>query len=130
VIERLFVTVLLIAVGTMAYRLLAQRFMRRASTATAARGRALILYFRSDACPPCVAQWRFLEQVQREFGDALAIEKIDIERDHEQATMYGIFTLPTTLVVGPDGAVRFTNFGLTPARKLSAQVAQLAILDD
>jgi thiol-disulfide isomerase/thioredoxin len=61
------------------------------------------LYFRSDYCAPWVTQARFLQELQAEFGGRVAIEKIDVEIESQKARSYGVFTLPTTLIVDRTG---------------------------
>ncbi len=81
-----------------------------------------LLYFRSDSCGPCLAQARYLEQVQTEFAGQVAVEKIDADAQSDRAAAYGIFTLPTTILIDPKGTVRHINYGLTDARKLAKQL--------
>ncbi len=86
------------------------------------RAQPRLLYFRSDSCGPCVAQARYLEHVQAEFEGAVTVEKIDADVDWDRAARYGIFTLPTTILIDANGTVRHINYGLTDARKLTKQV--------
>lgn len=124
-IDRLVLTALLIAGALAVYVILQRRTMQHASMLAPARGRPSILYFRSDYCPPCTAQWRFLEQLQQRYGERIAVEKIDADKDSEKAGEYGVFTLPTTLIVDPQGVVRHANYGLANERKLTSQVEEL-----
>ncbi len=123
--ERLLLTVGLILLGIAAYVVLRQMHLRRASRVAAAAGKPAILYFRSDTCAPCKAQGRFLEQLQAEFGDQILVEKVDADADQATAERYGVFTLPTTLIVDPQGTVRHANYGLADARKLAGQLRSL-----
>jgi thiol-disulfide isomerase/thioredoxin len=120
-------TVLLIALGFGAYAMGQRWHLRRAShqTGPVRSGRPAVLYFRSDHCAPCATQWRFLEQVQAQFGDGLAIEKIDADLESEKTERFGVFTLPTTLLMDARGVVRHANYGLADTRKLGAQVQGL-----
>ncbi len=86
------------------------------------RAQPRLLYFRSDSCGPCVAQARYLERVQAEFEDEVRVEKIDADVDWDRAARYGIFTLPTTILIDAGGTVRHINYGLTDARKLATQL--------
>jgi len=87
-----------------------------------------ILYFRSDHCAPCITQARFLQELQAEFGDRVAVEKVDVELESQRARSYGVFTLPTTLIVDRTGTVRQANYGLTDARTLAGQLQRLESL--
>jgi thiol-disulfide isomerase/thioredoxin len=97
----------------------------RATAALEPTGKTTVLYFRSDACAPCAAQTRFLEMVRGQFGDRIAIEKIDADLDRERAERFGVFTLPTTLIVDAAGKVRHVNYGLTEPVKLAAQLREV-----
>jgi thiol-disulfide isomerase/thioredoxin len=126
--ERLLVAAILIALSFGAYAVGQRLYLRRASrqvVGLASTGRPSILYFRSDHCAPCTTQWRFLEQLQRQFGDKLAIEKIDADLEPDKAQRLGVFTLPTTLLMDAQGAVKYANYGLADLRKLLMQVQGL-----
>ena len=125
--ERVLLTVTFIALGLGLFAVGRWWHLRRASrqTGSVRSGRPAVLYFRSDHCAPCVTQGRFLEQVQAQFGDGLAIEKIDADLEPEKTERFGVFTLPTTLLMDARGVVRYANYGLADARKLSAQVQGL-----
>ncbi len=123
--ERLLLTLFLMAAGVGAFALFRQLHLRRASRAVVAAGKPMLLYFRSDACAPCAAQGRFLQQVQAEFADRIVVEKVDADVEQAKAERYGVFTLPTTLVVDPGGVVRYANYGLADPRKLAGQLRSL-----
>jgi thioredoxin-like negative regulator of GroEL len=127
--DRILITLVVIAAGVAAYLLLQGWQRRRASAAAvttgAAAGRPTILYFRSDHCAPCAAQSRFLDQLSAQMGDAIAVRRIDAEQDAATASRFGVFTVPTTLVVDAAGQVRHANYGLADAGKLTAQLRHL-----
>lgn len=120
--DRIWIALVVIAAGVGMYLWLQARQRARASAAFQPTGKPTVLYFRSDACAPCAAQSRFLEQVRMEFGDRVAFEKIDADVDRERADRFGVFTVPTTLVVDAAGQVRHANYGLAEPAKLSAQL--------
>lgn len=129
-LERLLIAATLIVLGLLAYRLFAQWHRSRASHAALAQDdrsdtTPAILYFRSDHCAPCTTQARFLEQLAAQYGPRVTIQKIDADREPETAGRYGIFTIPTTLVLDETGNVRHANYGLADTRKLTAQVQPL-----
>ncbi len=129
-LERLLIAAALIVLGLAAYRLFAQWHRARASHAAVSQHSTpattpAILYFRSDQCAPCTTQARFLEQLAAQYGPRVAIQKIDADREPETAGRYGIFTIPTTLVLDQAGQVRHANYGLADTRKLTAQVQPL-----
>jgi thiol-disulfide isomerase/thioredoxin len=90
-------------------------------------GLPALLYFRSDDCGPCVTQSRYLQALEGQFGKRLTIHKIDADRDRRTAEKYGVFTLPTTLIVDPGGQVKHINYGLTATSKLARQLEKASM---
>lgn len=126
--ERLLLTLGLMLLGFAAFVVLRQAHLRRASQVAVAVGKPAILYFRSDACVPCSTQGRFLQQLQAEFGDRIVVEKVDADTEQAKAERYGVFTLPTTLIVDPQGTVRHANYGLADTRKLASQLRAVELV--
>jgi len=121
-LERILITFGLALLGIGVFAVFRYDHLRRASKAAVAIGKPAILYFRSDACAPCSTQGRFLQQLQAEFGDRIVVEKVDADVEQAKAERYGVFTLPTTLIVDPKGTVRHANYGLADTRKLASQL--------
>jgi len=42
----------------------------------------------------------------------IVVEKVDADVEQAEAERYGVFTLPTTLIVDPQGTVRHINYGI------------------
>lgn len=124
-IERVLIAALLIAAGYGAYFLFKQTHVRRLQPERERAGRPRLLYFRSDYCAPCLTQARFLEELPDGLIRRVSIEKIDVEEDGETASRYGVFTLPTTLLLDNEGRIRHVNYGLADAGKLARQVEGL-----
>ncbi len=126
-LERVLIALALALLGIGAFALFRLTHLRRASRVATAIGKPAVLYFRSDTCAPCVTQGRFLQQLQAEFGDQIVIEKVDADVEQTKAERYGVFTLPTTLIVDPAGTVRHANYGLADTRKLASQLRTLRL---
>jgi thiol-disulfide isomerase/thioredoxin len=77
-----------------------------------------ILYFTTPACGVCKAQQ---EPALRQLA-AVRVEKVDALERRDLADKYRVFTVPTTVVVGADGAARHVNYGFAPADKLRRQL--------
>lgn len=129
--ERLLIVLLLLALGCTAYRAFKWLHLRRLQRPTAAAGPTAadatpepptLLYFRSATCAVCPTQGRYIDQVAQQWSGRLAIRTVDAEAEPETAARYGVFTLPTTIIVGQDGHVREINYGLTNAQKLERQL--------
>jgi thiol-disulfide isomerase/thioredoxin len=124
-LERLLIALFVMAIGVGLYLLFQRRQQARATAAFEPTGKPTVLYFRSDACAPCATQARFLDMVRGQFGDLIAIEKIDADVDRERAERFGVFTLPTTLIIDAAGKVRHANYGLAEPVKLAAQLREV-----
>ena len=127
--DRIVITLIVVAAGVAAYLVL-QRWQQGKATAAMsagnrATGRPTVLYFRSDHCAPCAAQGRFLDLLSQQMGEAVSVQKIDADADAETAAKFGVFTVPTTLVVDGRGQVRHTNYGLADLGKLTSQLRHL-----
>lgn len=125
-IERLLITTLFILLGTTAYVTFKRRHVRvLGDLGTAVSATPTILYFASESCAACPSQARYLDQLTLQWQDRLNVQKIDAEVEPETAVKYGVFTLPTTILIDQRGDVREINYGLTPTQKLTQQVARL-----
>ena len=124
-IERLLITTLLIFIGTGAYATFKRRHVRvLGELETAVSPTPAILYFAGDSCAACPSQARYLQQLVAKYDD-LIVQKIDAELEKETAVKYGVFTLPTTILINQQGEVREINYGLTHTKKLTEQVAKI-----
>lgn len=123
-IERILIILILAFIGSGAYLALKSLHMRRISRVQN-EDKPLLLYFRSDNCAPCTTQARFLDQLVEKWPGDLKIEKIDTDNEPETARKYGVFTLPTTILVDQLGKVREVNYGLTNCNKLAQQLSGL-----
>ena len=90
--------------------------------------RPALIYFSSEDCAPC--RWQqapILASLRRALGDRVRFEEVDAVADPERARQFKVLTLPTTVVVAPDGQVVAINYGVTQAHRLSDQLARAGI---
>ncbi len=123
-IERIIIVALLILIGAAVYYAYQYQHKRRLKIKLA-EDRPTLLYFRNDSCSPCMTQAHYLEILEKKFKDKFALQKIDTELEPEKAAKYGVFTLPTTLLVDPQGDVKYINYGLTNTFRLSQQLERI-----
>jgi thioredoxin 1 len=123
-IERILIILILAFVGSGAYAAFRTLHMKRLGQVTS-ENKPLLLYFRSDNCAPCVTQAHYVEQIAQKWHGNLIVQKIDTDAEPDTAQQYGVFTLPTTILVDTVGIVRQVNYGLTNAQKLSQQLRAL-----
>lgn len=124
-LERAFIASLLVLLAYAAYTGFKRWHMRQAGRTAAAPGQPTLLYFRSDACSPCLAQSRYLGLIEQRFQPAVAFRKVEADVEQEVAAQYGVFTLPTILILDSSGAVRHANYGLTDPQRLAYQLENI-----
>jgi thioredoxin 1 len=126
--ERLLFTILIVLAGYLVYAVAHRRNLRRINQSVPISGSSqpTLLYFRSDGCPACPTQARYLEQLVAAWHDRLSVQQIDADAEPETAARYGVFTLPTTIVVDARGAVREVNYGVANSYKLAKQLEAIA----
>ena len=128
-IERLLLTMFLTLFGLavfLAFRYLHLRRARRAALVTdAVSDRPTVMYFRSDSCAPCHTQAHYLQNLEESYGSRLVIQEIDADVQKDVAGRYGVFTLPTTLILDRSGEVQYINYGLTATTKLAQQMEKV-----
>jgi hypothetical protein len=92
------------------------------STGQAADDTPDILYFTGPNCTVChVAQRPALRRLRALIAD-VSIREIDVAVDPASARTYRVMTLPTTVVLGPDGRTVAVNVGFASEASLRDQV--------
>lgn len=61
-----------------------------------------LIDFYADWCGPCKMVAPVLEELQKEYGDKIAIYKVDTEAERELAGVFGIQSIPSLLFVPMD----------------------------
>ncbi|MDR5682803.1 MAG: thioredoxin family protein [Armatimonadota bacterium] len=82
-----------------------------------------VLAFTHPLCVPCRTQQAPALERLHALVPGVRIEVVDVERQPDVARRYGIFSVPTTVVVGAGGRVLAFNRGLADERKLARQLA-------
>ena len=91
-----------------------------ARTARINEGDPYILYFTGDGCTVCRTHQ---EPALAKLGP-VRVEKVDALADRLLADRFHVYTLPTTVVMSPDGRAIHVNYGYAPAPKLEHQLAE------
>jgi len=79
-----------------------------------------ILYFTGDGCTVCRTHQ---EPALAKLG-AVRIDRVDAIADRTLADRFHVYTLPTTVVMSPEGRALHVNYGYTTAPKLERQLAE------
>jgi thioredoxin 1 len=61
--------------------------------------------FYADWCGPCKTQDPILEDIEDDWGDSVAFEKIDVDEQQDIANEYQVRSIPTLVVENDDGIV-------------------------
>jgi hypothetical protein len=79
-----------------------------------------ILYFTGEGCTVCRTHQ---EPALAKLG-AVRIDKVDAIADRTLADRFNVYTLPTTVVMSPEGRALHVNYGYATAPKLERQLAE------
>lgn len=84
-------------------------------------GKPTVLYFTTSDCAQCrYQQTPILTQLQA--GADVAVHRLDAIEQQALAKVYGIMTVPTTVVLDPELRPVAINHGVAPLQKLHGQV--------
>ena len=84
----------------------------------------VLLDFSATWCGPCKQLAPIVEQLALEQKGRLKVGAVDIEESPQTAVRYGIFSVPT-LVLIKNGQVHDQHIGLMPKAKLTDWVARV-----
>jgi len=97
------------------------RARRRAVGVTASpSSQPYILYFTGDGCTVC----RTHQEPALARLNGVRIDKVDAIAERTLADRFHVYTLPTTVVMSPDGSALHVNYGYAPAPRLERQLAE------
>jgi hypothetical protein len=114
--------VVLAAAGLEIYR--SQRARNRAVGVTAVPSSdPYILYFTGENCSVC----RTHQEPALARLDGVRIDKVDAVADRTLADRFHVYTLPTTVVMAPDGRAVHVNYGYAAAPKLQRQLVDAGL---
>ena len=125
--ERILIAAVIVVIGVLAYRLLLRMQQQRAargSNRRAATGRSVLLAFTSPTCAPCkLQQLPIIDRVLVDWHDKIEVDVIDVTENPEVAAQYGVWSLPTTIVLDAQRRVIAINQGVAHEKKLREQLA-------
>jgi thiol-disulfide isomerase/thioredoxin len=130
----LVVSVVVISLAVLATRLWARRHTTRLMSAAGgvllealdatSDGRPMLVTFSTPSCAAChTAQAPAVEHVQQQLGPSkLRVFKVDSASQPDVARAFGVLTVPSSVVLDPNGRVSAVNHGFAPSQKLLKQV--------
>jgi thioredoxin 1 len=125
--ERILIAIAIVGLGIVAYQLFLHAQRRRAARRSrdrAATGRSGLLVFTSPTCAPCkLQQLPIIDRILVDWRDKIEVDIIDVTQQPELAAQYGVWSLPTTIVLDEQRKVVAINQGVAAEHKLRAQLA-------
>jgi thiol-disulfide isomerase/thioredoxin len=86
----------------------------------AAASEPYVLYFTGEGCTVCRTHQ---EPALAKLGP-VRVDKVDAIAERELADRFHVYTLPTTVVMSPEGRALHVNYGYATAPKLERQLAE------
>ena len=114
--------VVLAAAGLEVYRSRRAR-SKAVGVSSAAAAEPYIVYFTGESCTVC----RTHQEPALARLDGVRIDKVDAIADRTLADRFHVYTLPTTVVMAPDGHAVHVNYGYAAAPKLQRQLAEAGL---
>jgi thiol:disulfide interchange protein len=88
-----------------------------------AAGKVRILAFSSETCIQChTQQLPALQRLQKLRGEQIEVVEIDAPAAPDLVKRYHVLTVPSTVVLDPEGQARAVNYGFANTGKLREQV--------
>ena len=79
----------------------------------------ILMDFYADWCGPCRMQGPILDEIKVAFEGKAEIKKINVDKENDLASKYGVFVVPT-LVLEKDGKELNKWMGVTSKEELTA----------
>jgi thioredoxin-like negative regulator of GroEL len=84
-----------------------------------------IIYFTGESCTVC----RTHQEPALAKLAGVRIDRVDAIAERELADRFHVYTLPTTVVMSPEGRSLHVNYGYAPANKLERQLTDARTTD-
>jgi len=124
-LERILIAVALIGLGVLAYRLMLSAQRRQASATGRALlpGRPALIVFTSPTCAPCkLQQMPIVDRLMAGWAGRVDLRVVDVTEQPDVAARFGVWSLPTTIVLDTGGRVAAINQGTASEQKLGEQL--------
>jgi thioredoxin 1 len=80
-----------------------------------------VIDFWAPWCGPCRIMNPILDELEKELGDKVEIEKINVDEDQAKSQQFGVMSIPTYVIV-KDGKEVGRKIGVTPKADLLALI--------
>ncbi len=76
-----------------------------------------LIDFWAPWCGPCRIMDPVLDELEKELGDKLSIEKVNVDEDQAKSSQFGVMSIPTYVIMR-DGKEVGRKIGVTPKAEL------------
>lgn len=129
-VERIVIAMAIVSIGLLAYQSLLWMQRRRVAQGSkrgGRTGRSALLVFTSPTCAPCkLQQLPIVDRVLVDWHDKIDFDLVDVAERPEVAIQYGVWSVPTTIVLDAQRQVIAINQGVVFEKKLREQLAKAA----
>lgn len=73
-----------------------------------------LLDFYADWCGPCIAMKPTLTLIETELKEKIIIKRINVDENSEEASKYGIVSIPTFIILDENGLEVAKRMGAVP----------------
>ena len=130
-VERIVMAIAIVAIGLLVYLgllWLQRRRVVQGSKRGGRTGRSALLVFTSPACAPCkLQQLPIVDRVLIDWRDTIDFDLVDVAERPEVAAQYGVWSVPTTIVLDARRQVIAINQGVVHEKKLREQLAKATV---
>lgn len=77
----------------------------KASSKDKSNGKVVVIDFFATWCGPCKAMAPAMEKMEKKYANKIEFRKIDVDQNNEMAQKYQIESIPTLVILSPDGDV-------------------------
>lgn len=81
----------------------------------------------SDKCIPCKMMAPILEELQRDYQDMFLVDVIDVRKNRDAATPYGVRVIPTQIFFDSSGSELFRHEGFFSKEDILAKWEELGV---
>lgn len=79
--------------------------------------KATLIDFWAQWCGPCKIMNPVLDEIEKELGDKLEVERVNVDEDPDKASRFGVMSIPTYIIL-KDGQEVARKIGVTPKAEL------------
>ena len=77
----------------------------KASSKEKSNGKVVVIDFFATWCGPCKAMAPAMEKMEKKYANKIEFRKSDVDQNNEMAQKYQIESIPTLVILSPDGDV-------------------------